>query len=80
MGLRTILEKGDETLRKHCRPVTRFDQKLHDLLDDMAETMCASNGVGLAAPQVGILRRSPGNQCGRRGRRVYHRTGQPGDR
>lgn len=58
MGLRTILEKGDETLRKHCRPVTRFDQKLHDLLDDMAETMCAANGVGLAAPQVGILRRA----------------------
>lgn len=58
MGLRTILEKGDETLRKHCRPVTSFDKKLHDLLDDMAETMCQANGVGLAAPQVGILRRA----------------------
>lgn len=58
MGLRTILEKGDETLQKHCRPVTVFDQKLHDLLDDMAETMCQANGVGLAAPQVGILRRA----------------------
>lgn len=58
MGLRTILEKGDETLKKHCRPVTAFDQKLHDLLDDMAETMCQANGVGLAAPQVGILRRA----------------------
>ncbi len=58
MGLRTILEKGDETLQKHCRPVTAFDQKLHDLLDDMAETMCQANGVGLAAPQVGILRRA----------------------
>lgn len=58
MGLRTILEKGDETLQKRCRPVTAFDQKLHDLLDDMAETMCQANGVGLAAPQVGILRRA----------------------
>lgn len=58
MGLRTILEKGDEALKKHCRPVTAFDQKLHDLLDDMAETMCQANGVGLAAPQVGILRRA----------------------
>lgn len=58
MGLRTILEKGDETLKKRCRPVTAFDQKLHDLLDDMAETMCQANGVGLAAPQVGILRRA----------------------
>lgn len=58
MGLRTILEKGDETLQKHCRPVMAFDQKLHDLLDDMAETMCQANGVGLAAPQVGILRRA----------------------
>ena len=58
MGLRTILTKGDPALAKLCRPVTNFDQKLHDLLDDMAETMAEANGVGLAAPQVGILRRA----------------------
>ena len=57
MALRDILIKGDERLRKHCRPVTAFDKKLHMLLDDMAETMYAAPGVGLAAPQVGILRR-----------------------
>lgn len=58
MGLRTILTKGDPALAKLCRPVTNFDQKLHDLLDDMADTMAEANGVGLAAPQVGILRRA----------------------
>lgn len=58
MGLRTILTKGDPALGKLCRPVTGFDQKLHDLLDDMADTMAEANGVGLAAPQVGILRRA----------------------
>ena len=58
MGLRTILTKGDPALAKLCRPVTNFDPKLHDLLDDMAETMAEANGVGLAAPQVGILRRA----------------------
>ncbi|MEG1984206.1 MAG: peptide deformylase [Oscillospiraceae bacterium] len=58
MGLRTILLNGDETLRKHCRPVTDFKQRTHELMTDLAETMVAANGLGLAAPQVGILRRA----------------------
>ena len=52
-----IVKIGDETLRKVCRPVERITPRVHQLLDDMAETMRATNGVGLAAPQVGILRR-----------------------
>ena len=58
MALRNILKQGDETLTKRCRPVTDFNERLHILLDDMAETMTSANGVGLAAPQVGILRRA----------------------
>ncbi len=58
MALRNILKEGDETLLKHCRPVTAFNDRLHILLDDMAETMMDAEGVGLAAPQVGILRRA----------------------
>ncbi len=58
MALRNILKAGDETLAKHCRPVTDFNHRLHELLDDMAETMLSANGVGLAAPQVGVLRRA----------------------
>ena len=58
MALRNILKQGDETLTKRCRPVTDFNERLHTLLDDMAETMMSANGVGLAAPQVGILRRA----------------------
>ena len=58
MALRNIVEKGDAVLGKHCRPVTDFNEKLHVLLDDMAETLIQANGVGLAAPQVGILRRT----------------------
>ena len=57
MGLRKILTDKDPALHKTCRPVTDFDQKLHKLLDDMRETLIDSCGVGLAAPQVGILRR-----------------------
>ena len=57
MALRNIVKTGDEVLLKPCRPVEKFDAKLGALLDDMAETMNAANGVGLAAPQVGILRR-----------------------
>ena len=57
MAIRNIVKDGDEILTKKCRPVTKFDRKLHVLLDDMAETMHRANGVGLAAPQVGILRR-----------------------
>ena len=58
MALRNIVEKGDAVLTKRCRPVTDFNDKLHTLLDDMAETLAKANGVGLAAPQVGILRRA----------------------
>lgn len=57
MALRVIVKEGDDILLKKCRPVENFDQKLHQLLDDMAETMYAANGVGLAGPQVGVLRR-----------------------
>lgn len=57
MAIRNILTDKDPTLRKKCREVTNFDERLHILLDDMRETMDAANGVGLAAPQVGILRR-----------------------
>lgn len=57
MALRKILTFEDSALHKVCRPVTKFDEKLHTLLDDMAETLIDANGAGLAAPQVGILRR-----------------------
>lgn len=57
MALRNIHTDGDECLRKVARPVEKFDDRLFTLLDDMAETMYRANGVGLAAPQVGILRR-----------------------
>ena len=57
MALRNILQKGDQTLTKFSRDVTDFDHRLHTLLDDMRETLFSANGVGLAAPQVGVLRR-----------------------
>lgn len=57
MALREIVKYGDEVLRKKCKPVTEFNERLWQLLDDMAETMYAADGVGLAAPQVGIIRR-----------------------
>ena len=57
MALRNIVLQGDEVLTKVCRPVTEFNDRLHTLLDDMTETLLDSGGVGLAAPQVGILRR-----------------------
>jgi len=57
MALRKILTDKEPALHKTCRPVTDFDKKLHTLLDDMRETLIESGGVGLAAPQVGILRR-----------------------
>ena len=57
MALRNIVTQGDPILNKKCRPVTEFDEKLANLLDDMFETMHNANGVGLAGPQVGILRR-----------------------
>lgn len=57
MGLRNILTDENPALHKVCKPVTNFDTKLHRLLDDMIETLEEAEGVGLAAPQVGILRR-----------------------
>ena len=57
MALRKILTDKEPALHKTCRPVTDFDKKIHTLLDDMRETLIESGGVGLAAPQVGILRR-----------------------
>ena len=57
MGLRKILTTKDPALHKVCKPVEKFDKKLHKLLDDMRQTLEEANGVGLAAPQVGILRR-----------------------
>lgn len=57
MAIRKIVTQGDELLTKRCRPVTEFNQRLHTLLDDMKETLVQAQGVGLAAPQVGILRR-----------------------
>ena len=58
MATRTILVRGDEMMEKKCRPVTEFNERLHTLLDDMRETLMQADGVGLAAPQVGILRRA----------------------
>lgn len=58
MALREILKFGDDALRKKCRAVTAFDKKLWELLDDMAQTLHGEQGVGLAAPQVGILKRA----------------------
>ena len=58
MALRDIVQFGNDVLRKKCRQVTAFDEKLWVLLDDMAETLHNAKGVGLAAPQVGILRRA----------------------
>jgi len=57
MGLRKILTDAEPALHKVCKPVVNFDARLHKLLEDMRQTLIESNGVGLAAPQVGILRR-----------------------
>lgn len=57
MALREIVKLGDDILRKKCRTVTAFDEKLWQLLDDMRETMADAQGAGLAGPQVGMLRR-----------------------
>ena len=57
MALRNILQKDDPGLHKVSREITQFDERLHTLLEDMRETLYAANGVGLAAPQVGALRR-----------------------
>ena len=57
MALRNIVTVGDPVLTKKCRPVVKFDDRLAELIEDMKETMQRANGVGLAAPQVGVLRR-----------------------
>ena len=57
MAIRNIVTKGDDVLRKICRTQLQFDEKLATILDDMKETMYKAEGVGLAAPQVGLLRR-----------------------
>ena len=57
MAIRNIVKEGDPILNKVCRPVTNFDDRLATLLDDMRETMIAADGVGLAGPQVGMMRR-----------------------
>lgn len=57
MAIRNIVIKGDSVLEKHSRPVTEFNDRLFTLLDDMKDTLLDSGGVGLAAPQVGVLRR-----------------------
>lgn len=64
MALRHIFTDDDECLYKVCKPVQRFDARLHTLLDDMADTMYKADGVGLAASQIGILRRAFIVDCG----------------
>lgn len=58
MGIRMIIKKGDISLKKTSRPVTEYNARLKTLLDDMRETLIEANGLGLAAPQVGVLRRA----------------------
>src|SRR3712207_2059119 len=58
MAIRNVMKMGEPVLNKKAKPVVNFDEKLHMLLDDMADTMYNEDGVGLAAPQVGILRRA----------------------
>ena len=57
MALRKIVYEGDEILRKHCKPIDEVTDRIRGILDDMLETMRANDGVGIAAPQVGIMRR-----------------------
>ncbi len=57
MAIRNIVKEGDEILRKTCRPVDKITPRITELLDDMIDTMRKANGVGLAAPQVAVLRR-----------------------
>lgn len=58
MAIREIVKEGDDILLKNCREVVKFDDRFHGILDDMIETLRDSGGVGLAAPQIGILRRA----------------------
>lgn len=64
MALRNIITSDDPLLRKKSRPVEKIDERILTLLDDMKETLIASGGVGLAAPQVGVLRRVVVIDCG----------------
>ena len=57
MAIRNILQNGDPALKKKSRAVTDFNKRLHELIDDMRETLKEANGLGLAAPQIGVLRR-----------------------
>jgi len=57
MAIRNIVKVGDDVLAKKCRPVTEFNDRLFQLLEDMHDTLTEAAGAGLAAPQVGILRR-----------------------
>ena len=57
MGVREIRKKSDEVLKKKCKPVKEINDRVQELIDDMIETMYDANGVGLAAPQVGVLKR-----------------------
>ena len=57
MAIRQVVQVGDEVLRQKCLPVEVFDEKLHELLDDMRDTVTKEDGAGLAAPQIGVLRR-----------------------
>lgn len=57
MAIRNIVTLGDDVLTKKCRTVEKFDERLSELIDDMLETLAAANGAGLAAPQVGVLKR-----------------------
>ena len=57
MAIRNIVKEGDSVLTKKCHYVTKFDGRLSQLIDDMKETLAQANGIGLAAPQVGVLRR-----------------------
>ena len=58
MALRKIVVQGEDCLNKVCRPVTDFNRRLHILMDDLVDTLAEAGGAGLAAPQVGILRRA----------------------
>ena len=58
MAIRNVVQVGDDVLRQKCFPVENFDESLHKLLDDMKDTVKKEQGAGLAAPQVGILRRA----------------------
>lgn len=64
MAIRKIVTQGDPLLNKKCRTVTDFNRRLHILLDDMRDTLTEAQGAGLAAPQVGILRRAVIIDCG----------------